>query len=67
MVTNDAVADVHTSISLPTVHTRLLIVTGIPTICDAEQVKDAIRRAAKPAGLHQPRVPSIAYFSTAAL
>ena len=53
MVTNDAVADVHTSISLPTVHTRLLIVTGIPTICDAEQVKDAIRLAAKPAGLHQ--------------
>ena len=50
VVTNDAVADVHTSISLASAHTRLLIITGIPALCDADSIKHAIRHVAKPAG-----------------
>ena len=33
-------------------HTRVMVVSGIPKLCDAESVKRAIRRCAKQAGTH---------------
>ncbi len=44
-VTNDAIADACQVLMTPTAHTRLLVISGIPTTLDEQMVKNAIRKA----------------------
>ncbi|XP_076346000.1 putative E3 ubiquitin-protein ligase HECTD4 isoform X3 [Tachypleus tridentatus] len=49
-VTNDAIVDASQILQTPTSHTRLIVMTGIPSYLSQSQVKKAIRKALKTCG-----------------